>query len=102
MSGYTITTPGKYNLIVEGKDKKTVEVDFYVQEITTQETIKNKDELQITTTDIKNSSEDCIRINNHLQNNYFYQKERGKEIWTLLIPVCAFILLIITIVRKRS
>lgn len=53
MSGYTITTPGKYNLIVEGKDKKTVEVDFYVQEITTQETIKNKDELQITTTDTK-------------------------------------------------
>lgn len=102
MSGYTITTPGKYNLVVEGKDKQTIEIDFYVQEITTQETIKNKDLLKITTTDKKMSSEDCININNHLQKNNFYQEGMGKEIWTLLIPVCAFILLIITIVRKRS
>lgn len=100
-SGYQITTPGKYQLVVKGKDE-TLHMDFWVEEISTQDIIEIPNELEVNITEKKLSTESSINVNNHIDENSIEKKDDNNEIWTLLIPICTVVLFIVIVAHKKE
>lgn len=99
-SGYVITTPGTYLLEIIGVNDSSYEVFFTVEKISSNNEILNENEIKLNIKEEKILSTSNININNNIKENDL--KNTNNYTWTYIIPVCASIILIFSILKKRG
>ncbi len=100
-SSYVINKPGTYILKVMGKDNKSYEISFNVEEIVDNKEYMFKDKQEINIkTDLSNTNQ-TIKLNNNIQELDFTNSKHDYT-WMYIIPLCSCILLLVSLLKKRG
>lgn len=100
--GYIIKTPGEYNLIIEGVNGQNEEIHFVVKNLTNKDEVYRPSDIEVEMTKKAQTTNDAIEINNYVKNEDLQVAPNNFGMWSLLVPACVLILIVITAIKKRG